>query len=492
MADDPRRDDNDPDEEGRRDESNPLEDLFRQLGMPTGPGQGGQPDLNALMQQLQQAFGQMFTAGSQGPTPGYAGFANPGASASAPQPGQVDWGQVSTLARKVCAEQGADPAPTTAQRDQVNEATRIAESWLDPATVFPGTEEAPRVWTRSEWITSTLPVWKRTVSPVASSLADALAEALLSDGEGGQPPELAGLGQMMKPMLRASAAMMYGTKVGEALGRVASEVLGVTDIGLPLSDSSAVVLLPTNVQALTEGLDQSATDVAVYLALRESARQRLFSAAPWLRPQLQALFEQYAAGIRIDTSALEEMYRDMDPAQLGMESMLEKFEEVQGRLFEPARTDSQQVVLQRIESLLALIEGWVDDVVTQAAAPWMPAAVALAETIRRRRATGGPAEEALASLIGLELRPRRMRDATNLWAAIRDAHGMEQRDKLWDHPDTVPPAEALDDPIGYVRGELGGPDDGRLSDAVPDDMDAELEKLLTAADEERDNGDSQH
>ena len=68
MADDPRRDDNDPDEEGRRDESNPLEDLFRQLGMPTGPGQGGQPDLNALMQQLQQAFGQMFTAGSQGPT----------------------------------------------------------------------------------------------------------------------------------------------------------------------------------------------------------------------------------------------------------------------------------------------------------------------------------------------------------------------------------------------------------------------------------------
>ena len=77
--------------------------------------------------------------------------------------------------------------------------------------------------------------------------------------------------------------------------------------------------------------------------------------------------------------------------------------------------------LERLETMLALVEGWVDEVVSQATAEWMPAAIALAEVVRRARATGGPAEETFATLVGLELRPRRMRDAANLWAALRDA-----------------------------------------------------------------------
>lgn len=485
MADEPRRDD-DPDE--GKPEENPLEELFRQLGFTGAPGAGGTPDLNALMQQLQQAFGQMFAAGSAGPTSGYAGFANPAASPGAGgQPGQVDWRQVSTVARRVCAERGADPAPSQEQRESVTEAARIADSWLDRSTVFPATEQPPKVWSRAEWITSTLPVWERIISPVATSFADALADALLqSPGEAGGPAaELAQMAAMLKPMLRTSGAMMYGQKVAEALGRLACEVLGLTDIGLPLGDDGSVVLLPANVAAFSEGLDVSRTDIQVYLALREAARQRLFAASPWLRPQLLSLFEQYAAGIRIDMSAMEDMYRDLDPSSMTMEGMQQAFEKIQGSLFEPVRTPEQQSVLERLENLLALIEGWVDDTVTQATAQWMPSAPALAETIRRRRATGGPAEEALNALVGLELRPRRMRDAANLWAALRKARGTDGRDAVWSHPDNLPSAAGLDDPLGFVAGEI----DQRPHDEAPAegsyDIDAELERLLDQADRER-------
>ncbi|WP_461030773.1 zinc-dependent metalloprotease, partial [Streptomyces sparsus] len=70
-----------------------------------------------------------------------------------------------------------------------------------------------------------------------------------------------------------------------------------------------------------------------------------------------------------------------------------------------------------------------------------------------RRASGWPAEQTFATLIGLELRPRRLRDAARLWASLSDARGPEGRDALWEHPDMLPTAADLDDPDGFVHHE---------------------------------------
>ena len=76
---------------------------------------------------------------------------------------------------------------------------------------------------------------------------------------------------------------------------------------------------------------------------------------------------------------------------------------------------------------------------------------ALRETLRRRRASGGPAEQTFSALVGLEMRPRRLRDASRLWASLGDARGIDGRDDLWAHPDLLPTAEDLDDPDGFVH-----------------------------------------
>jgi putative hydrolase len=119
----------------------------------------------------------------------------------------------------------------------------------------------------------------------------------------------------------------------------------------------------------------------------------------------------------------------------------------------------------------------VDAVVHAAASPHLPSAGALRETLRRRRATGGPAEQTFATLIGLELRPRRLRDASRLWASLGDARGMDGRDALWAHPDMLPTAEDLDDPDGFVHREEGI------------DFDA-LDKMLGEAAESRGGGEA--
>ncbi len=69
--------------------------------------------------------------------------------------------------------------------------------------------------------------------------------------------------------------------------------------------------------------------------------------------------------------------------------------------------------------------------------------------MRRRRAAGGPAEEIFATLVGLELRPRRSRDAATLWSTLAKEGGTTARESVWDHPDLLPTAEDLDDPAGY-------------------------------------------
>ena len=445
--------------------SNPLEALFASLA-------GG--DTNALAAQLQSAF-QMLGGGGGG-FGGLGGFGGGGDSSSG-----VNWEVTKDTARKAAAALGPDPTPNQSQVRGVADAVGIAEVWLDAATDFSRVGGPSAAWSRADWIERTMPVWRRLVEPVAGRIADAMAGALTLGGEDApEVPGMAGMAEMLRPMLRSSGASMFGLQLGQGLGQLSGEVVSTTDIGLPLTDTPQVALLPANVAAFGEGLEQSATDVTLYLTLRECARQRLFASVPWLRTQLLTLVEQYAAGITIDTSALEDAVSGMDPSN--MEEVAAKLE---GGLFEPRKTPEQLATLERLETMLALVEGWVDDVVTEATAPWMPAAVPLAETVRRRRATGGPAEATFATLVGLELRPRRLRDAANLWAAVRDARGADGRDAVWSHPDLIPTSTDLDDPLGFARGETAA------ADAADDEFDAALAELLDGADRPRDEKDDE-
>jgi putative hydrolase len=232
-------------------------------------------------------------------------------------------------------------------------------------------------------------------------------------------------------------------------------------------------VLPAGVQAFGEGLEHPARDVLLYVVLRECAHHRLFHHAPWLRPALVGAIEEFGRGTRIDVSSIESQLRGLDP------SRPEEIQEAMaGGLFEPERTPEQQRALDRLETLLAFIEGWVDEVVSEATKDRMPAAGPLAEAMRRRRAAGGPAEQTFASLVGLELRPRKLREATTLWAALRDRQGTDARDAPWSHPDLMPSAADLDDPLGFAQGE------GRTQS--DDDFDAALGQLLDGNADEQD------
>jgi len=395
-------------------------------GTPNPFGPGGFDPSNLDMAQFGaalQQLGQMLQSG--GATDGSA----------------VNWDLARDTARGLVAQEG-DPSVSAVERREVEQALDLATLWLDPVTSFPATASGGGAWSRSEWIEATLPQWRRVVEPVAEKVNESMSGMLPTGGlPEGVPPELAQMAAPLLGMARQMGAMMFGGQLGQGLGTLAGEVLGAADVGIPLTDDGRPTLVPRNVAAFGDGLGVDPEQVRLYLAIREAASQRLFAHVPWLRSQLTAAVEAYAGGIHVDRERIEEAARDID---------LQNPESMQAVMasgvFVPDDTPEQLAALSRLETLLALVEGWVDDVTTEAAANRLPAADALRETMRRRRATGGPAERTFATLVGLELRPRRLREACALFDAVRVARGSEGRDALWEHPDFLPTAEDLDSP----------------------------------------------
>jgi putative hydrolase len=373
------------------------------------------------------------------------------------QGGPVNWDLAKNVARHALAAEG-DPSVLDADRSKITEAVRLADLWLDEVTNFSSGVRQVQAWSRSEWVEATLPVWSKLCDPIAEKAVEAMS-GMLSDAPGelgaGLPEELStalqamggglsGLGAMM----RRIGGMMVGSQTGAAIGALAREVVSSTDVGLPLGPEGTAALLPAGVAGFGEGLSVDADEVRLFLALREAAHHRLFAHVPWLRAHLLNSVEEYARGITVDASRLREAMPQIDPAN--PDALREALSGA--ALFQPEDTPQQKAALSRLETALALVEGWVTTVVDEAAGNRLPHATALAEASRRRRATGGPAERTFATLVGLELRPRKLREAALIWRQLTDVRGTAGRDAVWAHPDLLPTDEDFDDPDGFVRG----------------------------------------
>jgi len=375
------------------------------------------------------------------------------------QGGPVNWDLAKNAARQAIAAHG-DPSVLDNQRTAVVEAVRLADLWLEDATWMPSGIRSIQAWSRSEWVEATMPVWKSLCEPIAERNVDSMGNLMsVSEAELEQlPPEMRSLGGMglfsgLGEMMRRIGGMLVGSRAGAAVGMLADEIISSSDIGLPIGPEGTAALLPAGVASFGSGLSVGEDEVRLFVAMREAAHHRLFSHVPWLRARLLGAVEDYAHGIKVDPDSLRDVMQQFDPSSIDLANPEAINEMLTGAAtFQPEDTPEQKAALARIETLLALIEGWVATVVADAARNRLPEAEALAEAIRRRRATGGPAERTFATLVGLELRPRRLREAATMWRALTEARGIRGRDEIWSHPDLLPTAEDLDDPEGFVRG----------------------------------------
>jgi putative hydrolase len=373
----------------------------------------------------------------------------------------VNW-QAAALKAKEIAKVGS-VALDDKDRKNLTDSIGIANLWLNEATSISEVAIEAKLLSRALWVDDALPLFRALAEPVADRMNRSLGEAIQSQ----LPEELAETLKGASEIMRSAGAMMFAMQLGQSLGQLSQEAITGSEIGLPIYAEQRPAFITQNITEFVKGLDlgPDSDQVYIYLVLRELAHTRLFKHSKWLREKVVAQIREYASGISVDTGRMEELSEGFDP---------ENPEEIRIALesgaFLAETSQEQQQALERIETNLALIEGWVDAVTTEAAKR-LPKGEAIREAIRRRRATGGPAERTFQTLVGLSLRPKRMREASELWQKIGEAVGNEKRDSLWDHPDLLPTDKDMDEPEKFVarlKADLG------LGDA----MDQALRDLL--------------
>jgi len=416
-------------------------------------------DFAAMMQKMQQQIQEQFSKlGMSGP-----GFA--------PTTEALPKNVVRDNAKKFVTAKGSAPIGAN-DVSKVAEAFSIAELWLNEATFFPqSTVAANSTLARTDWVDSTLAGWQSTVEPLAVRLTSAIAE-LLKESAGG---DSAGEGEegsaedsmqvpvgMIATLLRSFIGSLMATQLGQSIGGLAGTVTGIHDVGLPLVDPVYPALVPQNIDEWARDLDIPIDEVRIFHALRESAGARLFSHNPWLVSYIRSAVTDYARGIHIDIDAIQRQAQELfessssnsgefDPTNPESFSMA-----LNEGVFTPEESPAQRAALVKLETVLALVDGWSENVVNLAAGDRLPNLSALEETLRRRRATSAPTQQLFSNLFGLQVSPRLAREATAFWRAVGELRDLQSRDQIWSG--ILPTAEDLLTPESYLS-SIEIPDD---------------------------------
>jgi putative hydrolase len=412
-------------------------------------------DFAAMMAQMQQQIQEQFSMlGINGP-----GFT--GSDEALPK------NIVRDVAKKFTNSQSSAPV---GENDvaQIQQAFSIAETWLNEAVFFPQSpQKANAALARTDWIDATLSGWQSCVEPLATGLSVAIGELLdqatFGQGESDAPSDGADPAMdfpvgMISMLLKSFIGSLIATQLGQAIGGLAGKVTGAHDVGLPLLDPAYPALVPQNILEWSTEFDIALDEVQIFHALREAAVARLFSNNPWLVSYIRTAITEYGKGINIDMDAIQEQaqraleegggFDPTNPESLNIA--------LNSGIFTPQETSAQRAALTKLETVLALIDGWCEEVVVVAAGDRLPNLLALQETLRRRRATSAPAQQLFSSLLGLQVSPRLAREASAFWRKVRELKDIQARDQIWSG--ILPTADDLMTPESFLK-SLEIPDD---------------------------------
>ena len=426
-------------------------------------------DFAAMMRQMQEQIQKQFQELGINP----AGFINPFANFFPGGKGKQEalpQSVVRDTAKKFVQAQGSEPLGTN-DVTVVKNALEIAELWLNEATVFPAISSGttPTALSRLDWVDTTLPGWQATMEPLATGLASAISGLLdqAMAAQGAEAPEgegeaLANSMGAIAGLLRSFIGSLIATQLGQAIGSISATATGAHDVALPLLDPARPILIPENIEKWSTDLEIPKSEVYLFHALREAAIARLFAHNPWIVGYIRSAIVEYGRGIHIDMEAIQrqafDAMQNFDPSQIDPTASENSFTiALNNGIFTPEETPQQRAALSKLETALALVDGWADDVTNQASGERLPAISQLREMFRRQRATNAPAQQLFKSLLGLEVSPKLAREASAFWSKVREEKDVAARDALWSG--ILPTAEEILDPLAFLS-----------STQVPDDL----------------------
>ena len=256
------------------------------------------------------------------------------------------------------------------------------------------------------------------------------------------------LGERLGPKIgnRRSGRLAVGLQIGILLGYISQKVLGQYDLLLATGEPGRVYFVGPNVVAAERRNRLDPHDFRLWIALHEVTHRTQFLAVPWLRDRVADLIEQYLAGIKVDRERLKEaMARVKELATAGPDAWR------RANIIEIFLTGEQREAIDRMQSLMSVVEGHGNFVMDGVAAEEIPTYQNLREALNRQRAETGGAERAFQKLIALDLKYEQYAVGQQFFDEVAAEGGMAAVNRVWDKPENLPTLDELRDAKSWLQ-----------------------------------------
>jgi len=348
----------------------------------------------------------------------------------------VDWALARRVGRLVSGNEPlADSYLTDSLRTDFAAVTEQAESLVTEYTgLRPSAAARAAVLDRAAWVDANLESMRTLLAPVLDRYGERMARSRVA------------------PLGRRVAA----TEIGLLLGYVSQRVLGQYDLLLSeaADTDDAVYYVGVNVLRLEKRFAFRPRDFRLWIALHELTHRAQFTGVPWLRPYFLSLVHDMLGTVDLDPRrfftalrrAVDDLRRGRDPFDDGIVGLVASTE--------------QRRVLDRVQALMALLEGHGNSVMNALGAHHVEGQARMARVLDSRRRVGGIAGF-FHRIMGIDMKLRQYKLGESFVTEVERDGGRGVLSIAWRGPEWLPTLDELTRPRSWLdRVEAGTPTPG--------------------------------
>jgi coenzyme F420 biosynthesis associated uncharacterized protein len=345
----------------------------------------------------------------------------------------IDWILAEKIGTFVAGSgDGRTPSVDLAALADDAETRVVAYTGLRPTQPLP----PPEGISRHEWVTSNVAVMRKLLDPV-----------LERAGQGLGP---------LKPAMQLSVGVILTTEIGVVLGFLAQRVLGQYELVLLEKTEDdrpprLLFVLP-NLGGAVNSFGADETEFMTWVTLHEVTHAVQFGSVSWLQPHLAGLVQELlkSAELRIDR-----------PRRLRLPSA-DNVKRIaaavrRGDFISVMTSEAERDTLDRVQGVMALIEGHAEHVMDAVAPELLPSLPKLREAIDQRRQNQSLVSRIIGRLLGLEMKLRQYERGKIFCDEVVRLGGIEALTHAFSSPETLPTLAEIEDPAAWFARALPAP-----------------------------------
>jgi coenzyme F420 biosynthesis associated uncharacterized protein len=249
-------------------------------------------------------------------------------------------------------------------------------------------------------------------------------------------------------VISSVGSRVTGIQAGLILAYLSGRVLGQYELFLPPETSPVdgqqpgrLTLVAPNIVMIERELGVDPHDFRRWVCLHEETHRLQFTAVPWLRDYVQSQMTEFLLASELDPAAMYQRVRAAADAMAGAVRGGDG-----GSLIEAVATPAQREIMDRLTSVMTLVEGHGDYVMDAVGPQVVPTVADIREKFNSRRGSSGRIEQTLRRMLGIDLKMKQYAEGSRFVREVVEKAGMATFNKVWTSPETLPTKEEFADP----------------------------------------------